>query len=245
MSNRINTGRAFLFAALSWPLPSLAEPPCVGDLVNTPFPGAVDVVRRSVDVASARVAGLWQEGRIEGFAYQVFSNRTGMIADDLVRPNWRIEVFCDAPDSTCRQDAMGSPPDEATAVAESLALCMIGEPLEASDLIVPELALEAIAPSSIGEPEAAEAPEEALPDIAATIVQTMLPSCGTPIPTDENEQVLQLQTILQQIGFDPGPVDGLLGPLTIAAVIEAIGSEATGLSTHASLTAVREAHCEN
>lgn len=237
-------------------MPALAEPLCVGALVNTPFPGAVDVVRRSVDVASARVAGLWQEGRIDGFGYQVFSNRTGRIADDLIRPNWQIEVFCDTADRTCRQDITGSVPDEATAVANRVALCLIGATMEDLTIPEPDIVEEAITPGPIDEPEAVEALEQAIPDFEVPIVETVvvevpvvetvvIPSCQRPIPNNENEQVRQLQTILQQIGLDPGPVDGLLGPLTVAAMVEAIGSDATSISTQASLIAVRNAHCEN
>jgi peptidoglycan hydrolase-like protein with peptidoglycan-binding domain len=44
----------------------------------------------------------------------------------------------------------------------------------------------------------------------------------------------QVQTVLHRLGYDPGPVDGLFGPLTRAAIRrfqQSIGAELTGVIT--------------
>ncbi len=277
---------AFALAA-----PALAEPMCVGAGVYIPVPGATDVERGSADVASARFAGLWQEGRINGVVYRVYANRIGVVADDLISPTWRIEVFCDTINGECRQVVTGDPSEAASLVADGLALCMTGAPLEASDFM-PEVAPEPLGPISAdtgGEPSISSEPaapvepsvltDPAGPPEPAVLVEppvpveppapaepseppqplapveqetdetepptitSEIPSCDTPLPSDENEQVREAQTILFQIGVDPGPIDGLIGPLTIAALVESLGQGAAGLTPLAALSALREAHC--
>jgi peptidoglycan hydrolase-like protein with peptidoglycan-binding domain len=44
----------------------------------------------------------------------------------------------------------------------------------------------------------------------------------------------QIQTALHRLGYDPGPVDGLFGPLTRVAIRhyqQSIGAEPTGIIT--------------
>jgi peptidoglycan hydrolase-like protein with peptidoglycan-binding domain len=38
------------------------------------------------------------------------------------------------------------------------------------------------------------------------------------VPTLSSERIVQLQQALQRKGFDPGPIDGVLGPMTRNAV---------------------------
>lgn len=234
---------AMILVALAWSAPAMAAPMCVGERISIPFPSATDVERHSVDVASARFAGLWQEGRIDGVAYRIFSNRIGMIADDLIRPTWRIEVFCDADDGACRQEIIGAPDVGAEQIADRLALCLSGEEME-----VPQInTLEPVSsPITVVAPETSEEPdpsENESGDTAPPPIEIAISSCGASIPTDENQQVLQIQSILLEIGFDPGPVDGLIGPMTITALVESLGAEAVDLSYRAALAALRAVHC--
>jgi peptidoglycan hydrolase-like protein with peptidoglycan-binding domain len=51
------------------------------------------------------------------------------------------------------------------------------------------------------------------------------------IPTLSAERVLQVQQALQRKGFDPGPIDGVLGPMTreaVRAFQDRYGMPATG-----------------
>jgi len=57
-----------------------------------------------------------------------------------------------------------------------------------------------------------------------------MPAEATMSPADRR----QVQTALHRLGYDPGPVDGLFGPTTRAAIRrfqQAIGAEATGVIT--------------
>ncbi|QBY01240.1 peptidoglycan-binding protein [Rhodophyticola sp. CCM32] len=217
--------------AFAWSGPVLADAPCVGAGFNIPLPGAVDVDRRIVDVASAHSAGLWQEGRVNDVVYRVFANRTGMIADDLIRPGWRIEIFCDAADTGCRQEEIGTAPERGHRLADALAICMTGTQITASDVTDGATGIDGAG--------------GALSDADTPFAEGPVPACAEPVPTDENEQVRQAQTILLQIGLDPGPVDGLLGPLTLAALMEDLGPGVTLPTTQAALDALRAAHCPN
>lgn len=237
--------RAVILIACACAAPAWADPMCVGSGVNIPVPGAVEVERHIADVASAHVAGLWQEGRINGLAYRVFSNRTGLVADDLIRPTWRIEVFCDTIDASCRQVVDGSRPDRAILVADGLERCLSGAPLTASDFSTrfPSQQAEVTLENVIGEPAVRAEPVAAEndPEVRDDIVL----NCDSPLPTDENDVVREAQTILLQIGVNPGPADGLLGPLTVAALQESLGPRASNLSPLSALTALRDAHCPN
>ena len=42
-------------------------------------------------------------------------------------------------------------------------------------------------------------------------------TAGTPLDQLDSQQVLELQQWLAQLGYDPGPLDGIMGPKTRAA----------------------------
>jgi hypothetical protein len=51
------------------------------------------------------------------------------------------------------------------------------------------------------------------------------------------EEVLELQAVLTQSGYDPGPIDGLMGPATTSAADQAIADRGLPASiSHRSLT---------
>lgn len=243
MTKRSAITSAMIWVVLAGSAPAMAAPMCVGADINIPFPGATDVERRSVDVASARFAGLWQEGSVDGASYRIFSNRIGMVADDLIRPTWRIEVFCDADDGRCRQQAVGTPDLGAEQIADRLALCLSGEEME-----VPQVdALEPMSPPitevAAKTSEEPDPSEDESGETAPPLTDTGIASCDAPIPTDENQQVEQIQNLLVEIGLDPGPIDGLIGPMTITALVETLGADTIDLSYGAALAALRAVHC--
>ncbi|MFQ5936092.1 MAG: ankyrin repeat domain-containing protein [Acidiferrobacterales bacterium] len=61
--------------------------------------------------------------------------------------------------------------------------------------------------------------------------------------TPENAQVAELQRLLTELGHDPGPIDGLFGPRT-AAAIRAYQEEA-GLTVSGTITDALIAHARN
>ncbi|GGB00724.1 peptidoglycan-binding domain-containing protein [Allosediminivita pacifica] len=57
--------------------------------------------------------------------------------------------------------------------------------------------------------------------------------------------VRTLQRLLEAEGFDPGPIDGLMGARTREALVAALGPEAAQLSPQAAVTALDSAFCED
>lgn len=110
---------------LAGPLAALT--PCVGVRFETGLEGAVDVERRFTDVPSARVAGLWQEGRVDGLVYRIASDRTGMVADEIRSPRWRIDIQCDRDGGDCHRMQTGSVPDAARGLADRVSRCILGD----------------------------------------------------------------------------------------------------------------------
>lgn len=126
--------RAALALLLSLAAHQAQAAPCVGDNFDRPLPGAQDVERRSSDVPTARYPGLWQEGRVAGFAYQLASDLSGSLADSATSPGWQIAIVCDADAATCRHSGAGAPA-EAAAVADALERCLLGMPVSAADFV--------------------------------------------------------------------------------------------------------------
>jgi len=89
-------------------------------------------------------------------------------------------------------------------------------------------------------------PVSALPDSSGVPAAALSAAGwqGTLRPGDRGEQVAVLQTMLADAGFDPGPVDGIYGPLTQGAVRRAQGTLALkvdGLAGRSTQEALRMA----
>lgn len=125
--------RALITAtALMLPGTALAEP-CVGGGFDTPLPGAQQVERDYADVPSARYPGVWQQGRIAGFAYRLFPDLTANLADSRDAPQWQIDVLCDPEADSCALETKGTPDPTASDVATALGRCLLGQPVTAAD----------------------------------------------------------------------------------------------------------------
>lgn len=169
--------------ALMLPGFAMAEVPCVGAGFDTPLPDAVDVTRHNIDVPSARFGGLWQEGRIGETVYQIFSDRTAMIADQLDAPAWRLDIMCDDPVADCRRETKGPVPDDARRLADVIAVCINGAP-EAAPAPVP-LAVEsgasdAVLPEPVTGPEISAGPENAATNAEADRAELEGEATGDP-----------------------------------------------------------------
>lgn len=80
-----------------------------------------------------------------------------------------------------------------------------------------------VAPTAPAPPASAPAAAPKAPERAAPPANPATPA-GTPAPAPDNtgpltvDEVRELQTWLKAFGLDPGPVDGFMGPLTVAAI---------------------------
>ena len=95
--------------------------PCVGSGHDVPFPGATSIETLQVDVPSAQFPGLWQQGLIGSYTYQIFGNRTGNLRGSLESSAWSIELNCQ--ESLCTRDVSGTPPRSAWDTSKRLEAC--------------------------------------------------------------------------------------------------------------------------
>ncbi|MEN8896407.1 MAG: hypothetical protein ABF248_10015 [Yoonia sp.] len=102
-----------------------AATPCVSPTFDVPFPDATDVTSRVIDLPSSAFPAFWQEGLLDGYAYQVFANATGRLRGGARDQPWVIEVTCDVSSETCEFTQKGNPPKQATAVAERIGKCLV------------------------------------------------------------------------------------------------------------------------
>ena len=112
--------------------------PCVGAGFDVPFPGAVGVETRHADVPSAQFPGLWQQGQIDGYAYQVFANTTGVLQEFQSPSAWSIALDCQQ--SLCIREIKGSPPGLAWTASQRLERCL-APPVVAVPVAPPEPAM--------------------------------------------------------------------------------------------------------
>jgi hypothetical protein len=103
--------------------------PCVGTGYDVPLPGATNVETTQVDVPSAQFPGMWQRGLIEGFAYQIFADRTAVILEVGMLSSWSIAKDCQK--LPCIRKVSGSPPRLAWDMSKLIELC-IGPAIDAS-----------------------------------------------------------------------------------------------------------------
>lgn len=183
-----------MIAALAAALPAIAgAEPCVGPNFDRDLPGAVSVERRSSDVPTARYPGIWQEGRIAGFAYQIASDYSAVLSDSHDAPSWQIAVLC-SPDegASCDRTTAGAPDPAAGAIADALTRCLMGEAVTAADFTRPDPATISGLPAETGVPD----PERNLDSVAAIAtaagaqraaeLATSQPAAPTPSGTDQD-----------------------------------------------------------
>ncbi len=286
----MRTAALVLLLALPGAARAQAEP-CVGASFDRPLPGASSVERRFADVPTARYPGIWQEGRVSGYFYQLSSDISGLLAPGRAAPEWRVTILCDVAAGRCERQEHGPVPEAARPVAEALGGCLLGAPVAAvyfdsgaataaerqglppdagltgeGRAIDPAAGLataagrvgarrspaeDAARPADAGEgadrPAAFRAGEgRAGPDLPpGAFNPTLRPpeTCGLDAITEDGPPVLTLQRLLASGGWNPGPMDGLMGARTRAALVEALGPGAGDLDTDAALDALDAALC--
>lgn len=204
---------------------------CVSATLDRPFPGASEVETRYADIPSPRFPGIWQEGRINGYFYRIWSNEEAVLQPGPRDPAWTISVICDTPDAPCREDREGTPPPEASDIAKALALCLT------------DLGFAGDTGASAPEPTPAPTAEAPATETGEPPNQAPDPGpCGL-AKVENGPSGLTLQRLLVEAGADPGPLDGLPGELTRRALVEVIGASAEGLTEAEAITALDRALC--
>lgn len=203
------------------------------------------VETRHVDVPSPNFPGLWQEGFILGYFYQIFANDEAVLAQAKSEPDWSISITC--MDEICHRVIVGRP-DEGTAnIADLLASCL-RDPNLSTEAIEKELSLSEQATSKEGQTHAltqpllasgAEGNSEAVEQEAGEnntalthaedIEIATTPPCGLAV-IPEGTPGLTVQRLLVLAGADPGPIDGIPGRMTRAALREVLGKSQSVLS---------------
>lgn len=141
--------------------------PCVGAGFDKPFPGAVGVSTRHVDVPSPRFPGLWQEGSLGGYGYRLYANGEVQIDDPAPEPTWSITLLCGQIGTPCTETTEGTPPNAALTTARRLGQCFVAPDEVKAVPTEPEAPL--TAPSTegwaLGQPPTPPEPEGSAPDV--------------------------------------------------------------------------------
>lgn len=187
-----------------------AAAPCVGAAFDQPFPEATNVVTRVVDAPSSQFPGLWQEGLISGWPYRLFANGNGDIRSNQRALEWQISFICPAETDDCKMTETGTPPEDAKRIANNLRNCALGQPLATNEI--------------------AADPERQSASVLRTEVQdiTTQEPCGRALVSEQPETIA-LQRLIALAGGDPGPADGIIGPLTQEALKDVLGEKAGDL----------------
>ncbi|WP_282603262.1 hypothetical protein [Paracoccus sp. PARArs4] len=195
---------------LVWAGPALSEP-CVGPNFDRPLPGASNVERRTSDVPTARYPGIWQEGRVAGFAYQLASDLSAVLSDSLDAPSWQIAIEC-GNDGGCTRSGDAAP-DAAIPVADALQRCLLGQEVAAADFAIPTARGIAGLPEDAGVTD----PERAIDSVAGIATAAGIesaanaPSSTAPAPNDDPERPAAVRDVpAPEAQPDPALVD--LGP---------------------------------
>lgn len=206
--------------------------PCVSPSFDVPFPGATDVTSYVTDLPSSAFPAFWQEGRLDGYAYKIFANATGVLRGGGADQTWKIDMTCDASVGTCALTQTGTPPEAATRVATRVGQCL------APALSKPAV-VENVAPAAAQEP---------IPEQLA-VAPTDQPmggqadkTCGVAL-TDEASDIATMQRLLVLLGEEPGPVDGLLGPQSFAAMRAFTDNPGWATSVPDLVAVLDEQHC--
>ncbi|MBU2937627.1 MULTISPECIES: peptidoglycan-binding domain-containing protein [Pacificibacter] len=207
------------------------------------FPGATSVETRHVDVPSPNFPGLWQEGFIFGYFYQIFANDEAVLAESKSEPDWSIAITC--VDEVCHRNVAGNPNEGTINIADLLASCL-RDPNLSAEAVEQKLSLSERAVNTEGQTHAltqplaisdvedeSEAIEQQDTEQEATEIEAVRPQgediekavtdpCGlAAIP--EGTPGFTVQRLLTLAGADPGPIDGIIGGMTRAAISEVLG----------------------
>lgn len=210
---------------------SLRAAPCVSDTFDRPLPGAMSVVSHVSDVPSAQFPAFWQDGVVNGYAYTIFASAEGTLRPTDAFQDWEMTLTCDASAQTCEMSRVGIPPEDAEIVARSIGQCLLGAEVEtAAPVPVAALAVPAADPVNAA----------VAPDPIGTGATTAKVVCRAASVVETND-VAALQRLLLIAGENPGQVDGVLGPKSLAA-IEAFSPGASANRTVPEVIALLETY---
>jgi hypothetical protein len=210
---------------------SVLAAPCVSNTFDRPLPGAINVEWHVSDVPSAQFPAFWQDGVINGYAYTIFASAEGTLRPTDALQDWEITINCTVSAQTCDTTRAGNPPQDAENVSRSIGQCLLGKDLET----VAPVPVAAIAVAAIVPVNAAVAPERI--DTTTTTASILCRAASA----EEVNDVAALQRLLILVGEDPGQVDGVLGPKSIAA-IEAFSTGSSANRTVPEVIALLETH---
>lgn len=233
-----HTVALILFALCVCASPGFAQT-CVGAAFDKPFPRAVAVETRHVDVPSPRFPGVWQEGFIHGYFYQIFANGEAVLAEGKSDADWEISISCG--DENCLQDISGRPPEGVDNITELLVLCLKKSNLS-DDVVEQKLAVSKEATNNDGQIHALTQPlmssetggnpevvrheaydNDGVIALAEATDEAVAIPCGlAAIP--EGTQGQTLQRLLVLAGAKPGPIDGIVGKSTRRAITDVLGT---------------------
>lgn len=216
--------------------------PCVGAGYDKPFPGATDVETRFADVPSPRFPGLWQEGRISGYAYRIYANGEATIEPPGEDPAWVISVLCAPGAENCSETVEGAPPQAARRLSVQMGRCFTAPDTVAATTIKPEPV--SIAPETDGwaltpPPQPPFSADDAVEEDPGSPVSP----CGL-ASVAEGEPGITLQRLLVVAGANPGPLDGLPGARTRGALVQILGDQAADLEPAEAVIALDAFLCD-
>lgn len=201
--------------------------PCVSPTFDVPFPGATDVKAHVTDLPSSTFPAFWQEGRLEGYAYKIFANGTGLLRGGPDDQPWRIEVICDPVAEGCTVAQTGTSPEAALQLAERIGQCLI--PTWRED------------DTQQTQTQTVVKPNDDVQDNETHSV-ALASECGLDLAQEATE-VATMQRLLTLLGEDPGPVDGFLGPKTFAAMAAFVEEPGWGTAIQNVLMDLSDRHC--
>ncbi|KQI70976.1 hypothetical protein AN191_14795 [Loktanella sp. 5RATIMAR09] len=210
---------------------SLAAAPCVSGTFERPLPGATNVESHVSDVPSAQFPAFWQDGVVNGYAYTIFASAEGTLRPTDAFQDWELTITCDVSAQACEMSRVGVPPEGAEIVARSIGQCLLGAevetvapvPVAATAVPATEPVNTAIALEPIGTSE--------------TTAKVLCRAASVA----ETDDVAALQRLLVIAGENPGQVDGVLGPKSLAA-IEAFSPGSSASRTVPELIALLETY---
>ena len=216
---------AILIAGM--PVTQALAVPCVSPTFDVPFPGATDVTSHVSDLPSSTFPAFWQEGRLEGFAYKIFANGTGLLRSGPEDQLWRIDVICNPGAEDCTVAQTGASPEAALQVAKRIGQCFI--PTWRKDDTQQTQTQTVVEPND---------------DVQDNETLTVAPAseCGLDLGQEATE-VATMQRLLTLLGEDPGPVDGFLGPKTFAAMAAFVDDPGWGTAIPNVIKDLAEQHC--
>jgi hypothetical protein len=168
----------------------------------------MSVVSHVSDVPSAQFPAFWQHGVVDGYAYTIFASAEGTLRPTDAFQDWEITITCEVSAQTCDMSRMGIPPEGAEIVARSIGQCLLGADVEtAAPIAVAAIEIPVTDPINAAvalEPIGTGATKEKVLCRAASV--------------EETSDIAALQRLLLIAGENPGQVDGVLGPKSIAAI---------------------------